>query len=285
MSLLGGNDELLIKARSALLDALHALSEYGPAVIVIGAQAVYLHTGDAPVALAEATKDSDLAVDPRTLSSEPLLEEAMESAGFYLNPFSNQPGAWMNAGGIPVDLMVPEALAGAGAKSARGGRIPPHDKKATRRAVGLEGAVVDFSEMEILALDESDSRRCKALVAGPSALLVAKLHKIAERLDSPGRLNDKDAHDIYRLLVSIETAEITNRLCELLENSVSQAVTQEGLEHLESLFASGPDAIGSVMAGRAEEGIGDPYNVSLSVSLLAADILAAVHAERIDAAK
>lgn len=30
------------------------------------------------------------------------------------------------------------------------------------------------------------------------------------------------------------------------------------------------------MAGRAEEGIGDAYNVSLSVSLLAADILASL---------
>ena len=33
-------------------------------VILIGAQAIYLRTGNATFALAEATKDSDLAIDP-----------------------------------------------------------------------------------------------------------------------------------------------------------------------------------------------------------------------------
>jgi hypothetical protein len=38
----------------------------------------------------------------------------MTSAGFILNPVSQQPGAWMSPNGIPVDLMVPEHLAGSG---------------------------------------------------------------------------------------------------------------------------------------------------------------------------
>ena len=59
-----GDADLLVAARSALLDALKALVEQRDALILIGAQAIYLHTGDAPVALAERTKDSDLAVDP-----------------------------------------------------------------------------------------------------------------------------------------------------------------------------------------------------------------------------
>jgi hypothetical protein len=63
--------------RSALLDAVEALKEQINAVIVVGAQAIYLHTGAAPVALAEATKDCDLALDTRELASEPLLEDAM----------------------------------------------------------------------------------------------------------------------------------------------------------------------------------------------------------------
>ena len=42
---------------------------------------------------------------------------------------------------------------------------------------------------------------------------------------------------------------------------------------LEVLFAVGPEALGSMMAGRAEEGINDPANASLSVSILASDIL------------
>ena len=60
-----GDADLLIAARSALLDALEALIDQRDALVLIGAQAIYLHTGAAVVALAEATKDSDLAVDPR----------------------------------------------------------------------------------------------------------------------------------------------------------------------------------------------------------------------------
>ena len=61
-----GADDLLVQARSALLDALTALWEHRDSVVVIGAQALYLHTGSAEVALAEATKDSDLAIDSRS---------------------------------------------------------------------------------------------------------------------------------------------------------------------------------------------------------------------------
>jgi acetyl-CoA acetyltransferase len=63
-----GAAELLVAARAALLDALQALVLFRDAVVVIGAQAVYLHTGAAATALAEATKDSDLALDPRLLA-------------------------------------------------------------------------------------------------------------------------------------------------------------------------------------------------------------------------
>jgi hypothetical protein len=111
-----GDADLLVQARSALLDALGALADHRDAVVVIGAQAIYLHTGAVTLALAEATKDSDLTLDPRALGDQPLLEEAMRTAGFELDPVSGQPGAWINPHGIPVDLMVPEALAGRGGR-------------------------------------------------------------------------------------------------------------------------------------------------------------------------
>jgi hypothetical protein len=63
-----GDTDLLTASRRALLDALEALRPHLDAVVVIGAQAIYMHTGAAPVALAETTKDSDLAVDSRALS-------------------------------------------------------------------------------------------------------------------------------------------------------------------------------------------------------------------------
>ncbi|GAA0952322.1 hypothetical protein [Nonomuraea longicatena] len=43
-----------------------------------------------------------------------------------------------------------------------------------------------------------------------------------------------------------------------------------------ALFAAGPDALGSMMAGRAEEGIGEPETVALATSLLAADLVQAL---------
>jgi hypothetical protein len=72
-------DDLLVQSRSALLDALEALGAHRDAVIVIGAQAIYLRTSGALVALAEATKDSDVAVDPRLLQDDPLYRGSDET--------------------------------------------------------------------------------------------------------------------------------------------------------------------------------------------------------------
>lgn len=238
-------------------------------MILIGAQAIYLRTGSATFALAEATKDSDLAIDPRTLGEDPRLEEAMTVAGFVLNPVSQQPGAWMSPNGIPVDLMVPEHLAGSGSR--RGVRIPPHSKHAARRTAGLEAAIIDQSPMTVESLD-GDGRSAVINVAGPAALLVAKLHKLGERVDTPDRLNDKDAHDIYRLLVATETAELAETLRRLRGDEISQEVTAQALIYLEQLFASA-NALGATMAGRAEEGVGQPDTVSASVSFLSQDLL------------
>ena len=54
-----GGSSVLVAARRALLDVLDALQPHLDAVVVIGAQAIYMHTGGARVALAEMTKDSD----------------------------------------------------------------------------------------------------------------------------------------------------------------------------------------------------------------------------------
>src|SRR5487761_1504340 len=138
MSPPGEHPEQLIAARRALLDALAALQAHLDAIVLIGAQAIYLHTVAANIALAETTKDSDLALDARTLADTPTLDRVMQEAGFRLDTDSPQPGSWLNREGIPVDLLVPEALAGKGGR--RGARIPPHSKHAARRARGLEAA-------------------------------------------------------------------------------------------------------------------------------------------------
>ncbi|WP_206184695.1 hypothetical protein [Thermoactinospora rubra] len=70
-----------VLARSVLLDALAALGPHIDAVVLVGAQAVYLHTGDADIAVAPTTTDADIALAPDKLRDEPLLEEALRAAG------------------------------------------------------------------------------------------------------------------------------------------------------------------------------------------------------------
>lgn len=269
--------DLLVRARSALLDALDALDAHLASVVIIGAQAVYLRTASAPVAVAEATKDSDIALDPRSLADDPLIEAAMNRGGFHRDLMANQPGAWLNADGIPVDLMVPERLAGPSRKESRGARIPPHDKHATRRARGLEAALVDNDTMTVAALAQDDRRTYDVRVAGTAALLVAKAHKVADRAGGPShRLVDKDAHDVYRILIATDTMMLAADIARLLADDLSGDSTAEAIKFIRDLFAVGPDATGSAMAGRAEEGIGEPVTVALQTSILASDLITAL---------
>lgn len=72
-----GETDIRVTGRRALLDALEALAEHRDAVVLVGAQAIYLHTGDALVALAESTKDSDLAAGFRRMTiKQPVVRQA-----------------------------------------------------------------------------------------------------------------------------------------------------------------------------------------------------------------
>ncbi len=62
-------NELYRVARRVLLDALGALGAHREAVIVVGAQALYLQAGEADMAVAPYTTDGDLALDPSLLGS------------------------------------------------------------------------------------------------------------------------------------------------------------------------------------------------------------------------
>ncbi len=170
-----------IAARAVLLDALDALGEQREALILAGAQAIYVHTGSADLAVAEFTTDGDLVVEPAQLKTAPRLSAAMEGARFRLGL---QPGSWLRdhvidgvMTTIPIDLLVPEAVAGPGRRAAR---LGDHGDHAGRRVRGLEGALIDHSIVRLTALDASDPRAFDTRVAGPSALLVAKLHKLAD---------------------------------------------------------------------------------------------------------
>lgn len=132
---------LYVVARAVLLDALDALGEQRNAVVLVGAQAIYLLTGDTKLAVPAFTTDGDLAIEPARLKREPKLSEAMEQAHFRPG---TQPGSWicerMVSGvltTIPVDLLVPEALAGGGRRAARLGE---HGVRVGRRARRLRAS-------------------------------------------------------------------------------------------------------------------------------------------------
>lgn len=263
----GEPDPLYIRARAALLDATDALAEQVDALVLVGAQAIYLHTGDADLAVAEYTTDADFTIGPAELHDSPLLADLLIQRGFTTR---EHPGSWLSPDGIYVDLMVPEALAGAGT---RGARLGVHGKRVARRAKGLEASLVDHEPMTITALDPTDTRSVTMLVAGSGALLVAKVHKIAERTRDGDRVRDKDALDVLRILQAIETSDLTQRLNRLRAHELSAAVTEEGITQLAPLFGR-IDAVGVEMAVRSA-GVGaDPATIAASMTALTSDLLA-----------
>lgn len=203
----GDREALYILARRTLLDVLEILGAHRDAVILVGAQAIYLHVGEADMAVAVMTKDADLALDPRRLMPEPKIEEALRKAGLDSPP--NQIGIWRDRQGGQVDFLVPEAFAGA--KGRRAAKLTTQGSTLARRTKGLEGTLIDNRAMEIVSL-EADDRRYKIAVAGPGALLVAKLHKIGERQEHPSRLDAKDALDVLRLLRGVPTTQLEDSL-------------------------------------------------------------------------
>lgn len=253
-------DPYYVAARRVLLDALEDLAKHRDAIVVVGAQAVYLRCGATDVGVAEYTTDGDLAVDSDRLTDIPLLEDVMGARfGHALGPTgAEQPGVWtrtVEVDGelidIPIDLIVPEGIAPPG--GSRGARLGPHGKRAARKAAGLEAAILDNDVLTIEALEPGDVRAIDSRVAGPTALLIAKAHKIQDRLERsarPDRLIDKDASDVYRLMLSTPTERINEVAAALSDDSRIAGSAQRGLELLRAQFGS-RRAPGVEMAVRA----------------------------------
>src|SRR5438552_3145639 len=262
----GAPDPLYVNAREVLLDALEALGAHRASLILVGAQAIYLHTGEAEIAVAPFTTDADVVIDPTALADQPVLGEVLQASGFVAG---QDPGQWFKDE-VRVDLMVPETIAGPGR---RGVRMGPHGNRAARKARGLEGALVDHETREIASFD--GSRRFAIAVAGPAALLVSKLHKLAERAEEPGRTKDKDALDLLRLLRGIDVDTLVRAIERLRNDERSATVTGEAMQYLERLFGR-PDSLGSTLAARAAEGLEPADTIRQSCAVLANDLLSAL---------
>lgn len=238
-------DARYVAARRVLLDALDALEPHAAALIVVGAQAVYLRTGDARLPIAPFTLDADLVLNPTLLGTAPELETAMAGARFELKRFDRhvEPGIWIVSeriedadAEIPVDLIVPDGAAPAGGR--RGVRLGTHGRRAARRVPGLEAALVDHSRVAIEALDPRDGRSRDVEVAGPTALLIAKAHKLADRVTDgrDNRLSDKDAVDVLRLMLATAPSAVAETCGELLNDPVAGEPSAVALRHLDDLF-------------------------------------------------
>ena len=95
--------------------------------------------------------------------------------------------------------------------------------------------LVDKGTMTIAALEDGDDRAFSIAVAGPAALVVAKTHKIAGRRDeAKGRLKDKDALDVFRLM-----------------RAVDPPVFAAGFARLRQPIGRGLDAVGTERAREA----------------------------------
>lgn len=172
-----------------------------------------------------------------------------------------------------MDLLVPGMLGGAGR---RGARLGVHGQGTAMKVRGLEGALIDHSPVCIKALDNDDPRSYTIEVAGPSALIVAKIHKIVERVSGPvRRQDDKDAFDVYRVLRAIDTTRLAGGVRVMQEADISAAVAMEAMSCFQEHFGHAA-AIGTRMVVRHVEGLEDPDFVSASCVALSRDLLSAV---------
>jgi hypothetical protein len=261
-------DPAYVTARRALLDVLDVLGPHLKSVILVGAQAIYIHTGEAEFAVSPFTYDADLVIDPKQLADSPKLVALMQVARFSL---ADQPGLYRRTlDGAQVDLLVPAALGGSGR---RGARLGPQGNRAAMKVRGLEGALVDHAPVQVESLDEDDHRVHTIEVAGPSALLVSKVLKVAERVQgTQQRRDDKDSFDVFRLLRAVQTSEFTAGLNLLLSDDLSSDVTGEAIEAFKGLFGDAASA-GVRMAVSHVRGIEPEDTISASCVALSQDLL------------
>ncbi|MFC0114471.1 hypothetical protein [Kibdelosporangium aridum] len=111
-------------------------------------------------------------------------------------------------------------------------------------------------------------------MAGPAALIVSKVIKVAERRDQPHRLRPKDGLDVLRLLRAVDTASLAQRFGQLASNGLAGEVVEQTVRDLREL-AAGPEDLLPVLAADAEIGLGDRDEIKMSMVALVDELLGA----------
>ncbi len=263
-----------VAARRVLLDALDALGGHLDSVVLVGAQAVYLHTGDAELNVPLMTTDADLVLNAQCLADTPEIGQALRGAGF--RPGLN-PGHWIAMSDVAVDLMVVPHQAGTTKSGARAAQLPPHERSTARIARGLEPALIDHQLVNIRALEPGDPRTFNLRVAGPAALLTAKAIKISERMrqasSTSDRVKEKDALDVFRILQAVETEELLKGFNHHDADAHAKAASDEAIG-IYQMHAS--TAQGAISRLAAQAAYGDPA-VAPSMAVLVVELLREIH--------
>jgi hypothetical protein len=203
------------------------------------------------VALA-ATDSADFAVDPALISDQPDIAQALQRCGF--RPLKDRPGIWKVEGRdkLGVDLLVPEAVAGPGRRSVR---VNPHqDRQTFGRCEGIELALLDNRKTTISGF-ELDTRQIEMNVAGPAALLCAKVYKLRDRFADTARayrIRPKDASDVYLLMQTVTPAAAAGVWDAAMSDQRIGLTVRQGVGHFAALF--GLDGPAVDLAGQAAAG-------------------------------
>lgn len=106
--------------------------------------------------------------------------------------------------------------------------------------------------MTVASLDPTDLRTIDVEVAGMAALLVAKAHKIHDRVISgrADRLSDKDAADVFRIMQTTSSSDVGATLIGLRNDELAGEPTETALDYMGQLFGRRTGE-GVIMAQRA----------------------------------
>lgn len=110
----------------------------------------------------------------------------------------------------------------------------------------------------------------------PADPRVAKLPKIAECHENRGRLNGKDAHDAYRILVATDR-RAHGQLARTIGRRPGRRCHRPSYDLPGEDVAGGPAALSAAMAGSTETGVGDTETASHSRAVLATHRGCALH--------
>lgn len=135
--------------------------------------------------------------------------------------------------------------------------------------------LVDRDLMIVSSLEaEEDDRSFPIQVAGPAALLIAKLHKMQDR-EGTSRQGDKDALDVFRLLRGVSIEEFAERMRRVRSEVASRAAAETAAAYLSTHFGDRRgDGVALIL--RAIGPLADPDEGSASCVALTSDLLRAI---------